>query len=71
VKQTPSAHRSTPAAREARVAAVVANAKARGEKVPRGVKLIGFQDIPAAAHAHAARLVPLARKAFSRAKTPA
>jgi hypothetical protein len=60
VKHSPLVNPGTPAERAARVAALVANAKARREKVPRGVKLIGFRE-PTAAERHFAKtLVPLA-----------
>jgi len=68
MKHSAAADRSTPAQRKARVAAVVADAKAAGEKVPRGLRLIGFQDISPVAHAHAEKLLPLARKVQSRGR---
>jgi hypothetical protein len=63
--------RTTAAQRESRVAAVVAKARARGEKIPKGVKLIGFRNVPTAARAHGATLVPLARKCLSSSKAAA
>ena len=60
VKHSPPATRGTPAQRSARVAAVVANAKALGKKIPRGVKLIGFRKPTAAERDFAKTLLPLA-----------
>jgi hypothetical protein len=60
VKHSPPEKPGTPAEREARAAAVVANAKARREKVPRGVKLIGFREPTVAERDFAKRLLPLA-----------
>lgn len=57
--------------RKARVAVVVARAKAAGEKVPCGVKLISFQPISDAAQAHAAMLVPAARRTMTRSRSAA
>jgi hypothetical protein len=51
-----------PSQRKARVAAVVANAKALGKKVPRGVKLIDFREPTVAERKFSKTLVPLARK---------
>ncbi|MBA3651997.1 MAG: hypothetical protein H0W66_11090 [Chthoniobacterales bacterium] len=52
--------------RRARVAALVAKAKAAGEKVPAGVKLIGFRGPTATELAHAKTLVPTARRILAR-----
>ncbi len=60
----PAPERESAATRKARVAVV--GAKAKGEKVPSGVKLIGFRPISGAAQAHAATLVPAARQAMPR-----
>jgi len=71
VKHSPPANPGTPAERAARVAAVVANAKARREKVPRGVKLIGFREPTAAERDFAKTLLPLSRKRSVRSKAAA
>jgi hypothetical protein len=57
---------STPATRKARIADVVAQAKANGEKIPPGVARLGVAPLSPAAQAHAATLAPLARRALSR-----
>lgn len=56
--------------RKARVAAVVANAKALGKKIPRGVKLVDFRG-PTAAERDFAKTLPLARKRALRSKAAA
>jgi hypothetical protein len=62
VKHSPRTNSGTPAQRRARVAAVIANAKAQGKKIPTGVKLIGFRE-PTVAERHFAKaLAPLTRK---------
>jgi hypothetical protein len=62
VKHSPRTNSGTPARRKARVAAVIANAKAEGKKVPHGVKFIAFRE-PTLAERHFAKtLVPLKRK---------
>ena len=48
--------------RKARVAAVVANAKALGKKIPRGVKLIDYREPTAAERKFSKTLVSLTRK---------
>lgn len=55
-------NQSTPAQRKLRVAAVVANANARGEKVPPGVALLPFRKLTAAERAYGATLEPTARE---------
>lgn len=62
VKKSPPANAATPAERRARVAAVIADAKAQGKKVPRGVKLIGFREPTTAERAFGKTLVPHTRK---------
>jgi hypothetical protein len=62
VKHSPPANPGTPAERRARVAAVVAKAKALGKKIPRGVKLVGFREPTAAERDFGKTLIPLARK---------
>ena len=62
VKNSPPANPGTASQRKARVAAVVADAKALGKKVPRGVKLIDFREPTAAERKFSKTLVPLARK---------
>ena len=62
VKNSSRTDSVTPAQRKARVSAVIANAKAQGKKIPRGVKLIGFRDPTAAERDFAKTLVPLTRK---------
>ena len=62
VKHSPGTTSSTPAQRKARVAAVIATAKAQAKKIPRGVKLIGYREPTAAERDFAKTLVPLARK---------
>lgn len=62
MKNSPRTSTGTPARRKARVAAVIANAKAQGKKIPRGVKLIGFREATAAERNFAKTLVPLTRK---------
>ena len=62
VKNSPPVNPGTPAERRARVAAVIANAKAQGKKVPRGVKLIGFREPTAAERDFGRTLGPLTRK---------
>jgi hypothetical protein len=59
------------AQREARAVAIVAKAKALGQKIPPGVKLIGFREPTAAERAFAKTLLPLARKRASRPKATA
>jgi hypothetical protein len=71
VKHFPPENPGAPAEREARVAAVVANAKALGKKIPRGVKLIGFREPAAAERDFAKTLLPVARKRSSRSKAAA
>jgi hypothetical protein len=61
VKNSPRTN-TTPAQRRARVAAVIANEKAQGKKIPRGVKLIGFREPSAAERNFAKTLLPLPRK---------
>jgi hypothetical protein len=62
VKHSPRTNSGTPAQRKARVAAVVAEAKTDGKKIPDGVKLIDFRE-PTVAERHFAKaLVPLRRK---------
>lgn len=53
---------SSASQRKARVATVVAKAKAMGKKIPRGVKLIDFREPTAAERKFSKTLVPLARK---------
>ena len=62
VKHSPRTNSGTLAQRKARVAAVIANAKAQGKKIPRGIKLIGFREPTAAERDFAKTLVPLTRK---------
>lgn len=62
VKNAPPTNRGTASQRKARVAAVVASAKALGQKIPRGVKLIDFREPTAAERKFSKTLAPLARK---------
>jgi len=62
VKNSPPANPGTALQRKARLAAVVANAKVLGKKIPRGVKLIDFREPTAAERKFSRTLVPLARK---------
>jgi hypothetical protein len=62
VKNSPPASPSTASQRKARVAAVVANAKELGKKIPSGVKLIGFREPTPAERKFSKTLLPLARK---------
>jgi hypothetical protein len=62
MKNPPRTNSVTPVQRKTRVSAVIANAKAQGKKIPRGVKLIGFRDPTAAERNFAKTLVPLTRK---------
>lgn len=62
MKNSPPVNAATPAERRARVAAVIANAKAQGKKVPRGVKLLGFREPTAAERAFGKTLVSHTRK---------
>ena len=71
MKHSPPENPGTPAEREARAAAVVANAKALGKKIPRGLKLIGFRQPTTAERDFAKTLSPLARKRSSRSKAVA
>ena len=71
MKHSPPENRGTPAEREARAAAVVANAKALDKKIPRGLKLIGFRQPTAAERDFAKTLLPLARKRSLRSKAVA
>jgi hypothetical protein len=61
VKNSPSGNRGA-SERRARVAVVVANAKALGKKIPSGVRLIGFREPTAAERDFGKTLGPLARK---------
>jgi hypothetical protein len=71
VKHSPPENPETPAERKARIAAVVANAKVLGKKIPRGVKLIGFRKPTAAERDFSKTLLPLARKRSMRSKAAA
>lgn len=71
MKHSPRTNPGTSAERKARVAAVVANAKRLGKKVPRGVKLIGFREPTAAERDFARTLLPSARKRSLRSKAAA
>ena len=62
VKNSPPVKPGAPAHRKARVAAIIANAKALGKKIPRGVKLIDFREPTAAERKFSKALAPLARK---------
>ena len=62
MKHSPGTNSGTPAQRKARVAAVIADAKAQGKKIPRGVKLIGFREPTTAERDFGKTLVPLRRK---------
>jgi hypothetical protein len=62
VKHSPPANTGTASERKERVAAVVANAKALGKKIPRGMKLIAFSKPTAAERKFAKTLVTPARK---------
>jgi hypothetical protein len=62
VKHSPRTNSGTPAQRKLRVAAVIANAKTEGKKVPHGVKLIGFREPTLAERRFAKTLAPLTRK---------
>ena len=62
VKNSPAANPAAASQRKARVAAVVANAKALGKKIPRGVKLIDFREPTVAERKFSKTLAPLARK---------
>jgi hypothetical protein len=62
VKNSPPANPGTASERKARVAAVVANAKALDKKIPRGMKLIGFREPTAAERKFAKTLLPCPRK---------
>lgn len=62
VKPSPRTNTGTAGKRKARVSAVIANAKAQGKKIPRGVKLIDFREPTAAERDFAKALVPLTRK---------
>lgn len=62
VKNSPPANPRTASQRKARVVAVVANAKALGKKIPRGVKLIDFREPTVAERRFSKTLAPLARK---------
>jgi len=62
VNHSPRTNSGTPGQRKARVAAVIASAKAEGKKIPHGVKLIGFRQPTVAERRFAKTLVPLTRK---------
>lgn len=62
VKHSPRTNSGTLAQRKARVAAVIANAKEQGKKIPRGIKLIGFREPTAAERDFAQTLIPLTGK---------
>lgn len=53
-----SGHQNTPAIRKARVAAVVDQAKADGEKVPKGVAMLPCRNLTAAERAYGKTLEP-------------
>jgi hypothetical protein len=61
VKNSPRTNSGTAGKRQARVAAVIANAKVHGKKIPRGVKLIDFRGPTAAERDFAKTLGPLAQ----------
>jgi hypothetical protein len=62
VKHSPRTNSGTSAQRKARVAAVIANAKTQGKKVPGDGKLIGFREPTASERDFAKTLLPLTRK---------
>src|SRR3989442_15991414 len=61
----------TPGARRARFNRMIAKAKARGEKIPAGVKLIAFRDPTPAEREYGKKLEPLARAAWRATKRAA
>ncbi|MEP6955737.1 MAG: hypothetical protein ABI883_02845 [Chthoniobacterales bacterium] len=71
MKETGQAHRTTTAKRKARIADVVARAKAAGEEVPSGVTSIAVRDLTNAELAYGKTLEPLARVRASRRKAAA
>lgn len=71
MKQVVPPDKSTPARRKARLAAVVANAKAKGEKIPGGMGRIQFRDLTRAEQDYGKTLEPLARERSSRRKAVA
>lgn len=62
MKHSPPANSGTPAQRKARAAAVVANAKRLGKKIPGGVKLVSFREPTAAERDFAKTLLPPLRR---------
>jgi hypothetical protein len=62
VKNSAPPKPGTASQRKARVATVVAKAKALGKRIPRGVNLIDCREPTAAERKFSKTLVPLARK---------
>lgn len=67
----PKADRQSARERRARLVALVTAAESNGEKVPRGVKLIGFRAPTAGEKAFAKTLEPIARECRVRRKAAA
>jgi hypothetical protein len=71
VKQTASVKADSPAKRKARLGKVLANAKAHGEKLPRGLHLVRTRDLTPAERRFGQTLAPIARKILQKSSRAA